>query len=212
MLIHLANGRTNPLESLPDFDEQMDCLHRQVNSSDVTNVQTIRIVCKKWAEVDEETQNWMADLTEANMGELYRNSNWGWNRSSKMGELKHDTARHLLVYSEDQENSSTSPIAFVHFRFEEGYCQDASLYCYDLQLVQGVRRRGIGATLMNLLQDLASVHRMKKVLLTVLKGNVEAMKFYTDGLKFVVDKNSPSKCGEVSDYEILSKKVEVTKK
>ena len=98
----------------------------------------------------------------------------------------------------------------MHFRFEEGYAEDATLYCYELQLVEGVRRRGIGATLMTLLQQLAAAHRMKKVLLTVLTANTEAVQFYRQGLNFAIDRHSPSrfKTGPV-DYEILSKKVVV---
>jgi len=48
---------------------------------------------------------------------------------------------------------------------------------------------------------------MRKVLLTVLKQNTDAFDFYTRGLNFVVDKNSPSRCGDhVADYEILSRR------
>lgn len=245
-LLQAANSRANPLASLADFDAAGQCLRRTISSSKTyEDAQTsssdhpspppppleLRIVCRTWAQLDQATRQWMLDLTEANMAEFYRQSAWGWNRSSKEGELRHPSARHLLVYGgekeESQENSaknsssessktsqieasSSSPIAFVHFRFEEGYAEDATLYCYELQLVEGVRRRGIGAALMDLLQQLATVHRMKKVLLTVLTGNTEAVQFYVEGLKFAVDRHSPSRFKtEPVDYEILSKKVVV---
>lgn len=245
LLLQAANSRQNPLSSLGDFDVENDCLWRKATSitktpslegltlSDEAHKQEgseleLRIICRTWAQLDEQTRSWMLDLTEANMAEYYRASAWGWNRSAKEGELKATSARHLLVYKAegkdlDQENtgvsssnsnssksnSSQTALAFVHFRFEEGYAEDATLYCYELQLVEGVRRRGIGATLMNVLQELATVHRMRKVLLTVLTGNTEAVQFYVKGLNFAVDRHSPSRFKDSSsvDYEILSKKV-----
>ncbi|KAH9396393.1 N-alpha-acetyltransferase 40 [Tyrophagus putrescentiae] len=254
-LLQAANSRANPLASLADFDAAGQCLRRTISGSSKTFPKIsndssdhpsppppleLRIVCRTWAQLDQATRQWMLDLTEANMAEFYRQSAWGWNRSSKEGELRHPSARHLLVYGGEKEEegsqensaknsssesssktssssssqqieaSSSSPIAFVHFRFEEGYAEDATLYCYELQLVEGVRRRGIGAALMDLLQQLATVHRMKKVLLTVLTGNTEAVQFYVEGLKFAVDRHSPSRFKtEPVDYEILSKKVVV---
>jgi ribosomal protein S18 acetylase RimI-like enzyme len=43
------------------------------------------------------------------------------------------------------------------------------------------------------------------VLLTVLKINTSAIKFYTEKLGYVIDETSPSMFGETAGYEILSK-------
>jgi hypothetical protein len=43
--------------------------------------------------------------------------------------------------------------------------------------------------------------------LTALKANAGAMKFYTRTLGYVVDESSPGYHNQVADYEILSKKV-----
>ncbi|KAI2810764.1 hypothetical protein RDWZM_002335 [Blomia tropicalis] len=202
MLLRLANEKQNPLQKLPDFTK--DCLHKNILTVDGDKTLSLNISCHQWRDLSEEVRNWMVDLTENNMKQLYEQSAWGWNRKSKQSELRHDDARHLLVHSTE----SNQPIAFVHFRFEKGYVSEATLYCYELQVEEQYRHQGIGKCLMGILMELAAQYRMKKVLLTVLKQNTEAMRFYTEGLKFIIDTHSPSKFGDNADYEILSKRID----
>lgn len=44
-------------------------------------------------------------------------------------------------------------------------------YSYELQVVQGVQRGGVGKTLVQGLCDIARAWDMQKVMLTVFKGN-----------------------------------------
>ena len=59
------------------------------------------------------------------------------------------------------------------FRVHSGLPGDTyrRLYSYELQVVQGVQRGGIGKTLMQCLCDIARAWDMQKVILTVFKGN-----------------------------------------
>ena len=156
MLIKLANDRPSPLKALPDYDAEAGCLHRRLE--DEIDALDLSITCSNWTELSGEVQEWMINLTEANMSQLYEESSWGWSRQTKLSELKHKNARLLLVnVGAKQEgeywfvflrhlvilflfcfSESKLPIAFVHFRFEEGYANDPALYCYELQIVEQV--------------------------------------------------------------------------
>lgn len=199
LLIRLANENENPLTVLPEYDLSQQCLHWK------TLDYPCKIQCFIWPTLSDEQQQWMINLTEQNMKDLYNASSWKWNRQSKLNEFRRTTARHLIMFKENADSIDV-PIAFVHFRFELGYCSDATLYCYELQVEEEFRRIGIGRYLMNILETLAEKFRMKKVILTTLKKNIAASEFYTKVLKFSIDKNSPSCFDQEVDYEILSKR------
>jgi N-alpha-acetyltransferase 40 len=163
------------------------------------------------------------DLFQANMGELYRNSSFGLDVDAKRSELTHRKARYLLVF--DNSNPSSGPsssdasvnrdekdrmVAFVHFR----YCLDedeapscAVLYVYEIQVSARCSGRGLGTALMDLVMGAAQSVGLNKVVLTALKSNPRALRFYKDRLGFAVDETDPSACGEAVDYEILSKAI-----
>nr|CAD7432543.1 unnamed protein product [Timema monikensis] len=76
---------------------------------------------------------------------------------------------------------------------------------YELQLCQDVRRKGLGKFMLQLLELLAFSVHMKKVILTVLKHNPEAVAFFT-ALNYKVDETSPEdNIVEQYHYQILSK-------
>lgn len=197
LLLGIVNQIKNPLEQLEEYDTGSRALFIE------SRKRKLYIKYFQWDELSTELQTWLIDLTEQNMKEYYEQSSWGWNRQSKIKEFKHKLARHLIVYDVDNDKC---PVAFVHFRFEQGYASDAALYCYELQIENEYRREGIGRCLTNLLLQLAFRFRLSKVLLTVSKQNKGAYKFYTSGLNFRIDPNSPSMFNQVSDYEILSRK------
>lgn len=152
-------------------------------------------------ELSSEQFDVMLQLTEDNMKEFYERSQWGWNREKKLKEFLHKNAKFLILRFEGEV------IAFCHFRFEYGsYESEASVYCYELQVVDEFQRRGIGKYLINILQLLAIQFKIYKVMLTVFKHNSVAMEFYMKSMKFRIDKSSPSKFDQETDYEILSLK------
>lgn len=150
--IKKANAQTNPLEPLPSF---------QVFQKNGVN---LKIEARRVTELDTETRDWIMDLLERNMKELYIQSEWGYNPETKRSELMEDAAWYLLAREADTNN----PVAFSHFRcFFLMHCQlcilfpntkfhiillfrfdmdydDDVLYCYEIQLEECVRRKGLG--------------------------------------------------------------------
>ena len=152
--IKKANAQTNPLEPLPSF---------QVFQKNGVN---LKIEARRVTELDTETRDWIMDLLERNMKELYIQSEWGYNPETKRSELMEDAAWYLLARDAD----TNKPVAFSHFRciffnalsivyfiskhntkfhiillfrFDMDYDDDV-LYCYEIQLEECVRRKGLG--------------------------------------------------------------------
>jgi ribosomal protein S18 acetylase RimI-like enzyme len=144
-------------------------------------------------------------LFEENMGDMYRNSSWSLNIEEKKSEMKHDSARFILVCGEDGQDLA----AFVHYRFEyddEDHPTQVVLYVYEIQTNQSYRRKGLGKQLMDIVETIAEQAEMPKVVLTVFKANKGALDFYQK-LNYNIDESSPSKFNEPADYEILSQKI-----
>lgn len=141
------------------------------------------------------------------MREYYDASETAWNRKSKEKEFKCDTARFLLcrLKKKDDRDDGTL-IAFVHFRFELDYeDKHPILYCYEIQVAREYQCFGLGAHLMQLLQQIARKFNMKSVLLTCFKHNERSFKFYQK-LGYKIDSCSPSD----ASYEILCRKATAT--
>lgn len=52
------------------------------------------------------------------------------------------------------------------------------VYCYEIHLSEGVRGRGLGVTLMGIMEEVGLAAGMSKSMLTVFTSNVNAQKFY----------------------------------
>ena len=98
--VNKANSQGNPLDALPSF--------QVYNRNDVNLV----IEAKKVTDLDTETKDWIVDLMERNMKEMYVKSEWGWNAENKKAELMEEAAWYLLA----REAESNKPVAFSHFR------------------------------------------------------------------------------------------------
>ena len=87
---------------------------------------------------------------------------------------KDQDARFLVVRDAGDQNLA----GFVHFRFIiEGL--DVVLYIYEIQLAPGYRRRGLGAHLMQTLENVGRETGMKWIMLTCFRENFHAYSFYT---------------------------------
>ncbi|KAJ3480871.1 hypothetical protein NLI96_g8047 [Meripilus lineatus] len=124
----------------------------------------------------------------------------GWDPESKKEELFHSESRFIISRLND-ETSGERIAGFVMFRFEKDYGQKL-LYCYELQISPTFQRSGLGRFFVQCLTRLASHWHMDVVMLTVLKVNEAAMKFY-EAMGFERDPVSPEP-EEGADYEILS--------
>ena len=147
-----ANAQENPIDVLPSFQK---FLKNGVN---------LKLETQKVRQLDEKTQEWIVDLTERNMKEMYVKSEWGWDGGVKKKELMEDAAWYLIAKDADTD----VPVAFSHYRYGQGQyfllkikCirsnfynyflfrydmdhDDDVLYCYEIQLEECVRRKGLG--------------------------------------------------------------------
>ncbi|XP_055328159.1 N-alpha-acetyltransferase 40-like [Paramacrobiotus metropolitanus] len=153
---------------------------------------------KRLKEKEPHIVEWMFSLTEQNMKSLYESCAWGWNPTAKYKEMTESGAWYLIA--KDYKNSSLA--GFCHFRFVIDYGVEV-LYCYELQVEQQYRSEKIGSKIMLMLETMSAHWKMKKVVLTVLRHNPRAIRFYMD-LGYTFDETSPS-CEEPEPHYIFSK-------
>merc|ERR1711936_872447 len=187
--VNKANALENPLVALPSF--------QVYNRNDVN----LLIEAKRVTELESETKDWIVDLMERNMKDMYVKSEWGWNQANKKAELLEEAAWYLLA----READTSKPVAFSHFRFDMGHVDDV-LYCYEIQLEESVRRKGLGKFMMKVLELMMMKADLLKIMLTVFKHNDVASKFFKEVLKYEIDETCPyDTVYEQFDYEILSR-------
>ena len=88
-------------------------------------------------QMSENLKKSLLDLLEENMKEFYESTPSGWDRLEKSVEMFDSNSRHVVL-SKDGE-----PVAFSHFQFDMDYGVDV-IYCYELQILETWRRKGIG--------------------------------------------------------------------
>merc|ERR1712110_726581 len=119
----------------------------------------------------------------------------------KRKELCEDAAWFLIA----RERETEIPVAFSHFRFDMDHDDDV-LYCYEIQLEESVRRKGLGKFMMKVLELMMMKCDLLKIMLTVFKHNDVASKFFKEVLKYDIDETCPyDSVYEQFDYEILSR-------
>ncbi|KAK3598657.1 hypothetical protein CHS0354_020414 [Potamilus streckersoni] len=168
---------------------------------------SLTIECKRVTDLDMDTIEWAFDLTKKNMQALYESCDFGWKDRDKKEEMTEEKAWYLIV--RDQEKK---PVAFIHFRFDIEIDVEV-VYCYEIQLIEGVRRKGLGKFLMQILELMAYKTEMKKVMMTTFKHNTDSVDFFKKGLKYEVDEISPDDpvFDEGYCYWILSKTLQPKK-
>ena len=96
-----ANAQANPLDSLPSF--------QTYQKNDVN----LKLEAKRVTELSKETREWVVDLMERNMKQMYEKSEWGWNYDNKRAELMENKAWYLIARD---VNNDDKPVAFAHYR------------------------------------------------------------------------------------------------
>lgn len=104
--------------------------------------------------------------------------------------------RYILVCN----STNNSLEAFIHFRFVIEDLIEV-LYLYEIQLKKNVQGKGLGRYLMSLMENIAFHWNMKRIVLTVLKSEINVIKFYFS-LQYEIESYSPKD----TFYYILSKK------
>lgn len=156
--------------------------------------------CHAVTELDKETVDTIFNLEKENMKQIYEECDWGWHDKKKREEMTDDRARYLIARTPEGKL-----VAFSHYRFDLDFDIEV-LYCYELQLSSEVRRKGLGKFMLQILELIAFSNNMKKVVLTVLKNNLEAMEFFK-AMNYEMDETSPiDDAFDSYDYVILSKK------
>ncbi|GAB5588400.1 hypothetical protein Unana1_03300 [Umbelopsis nana] len=159
-------------------------------------------------------KQWAFELFKTNMLTLYKNSNDGWDEEHKIAEMYAKEARYLIARSRSDPNQL---FGFLLLQMVQEETMDDDVladvaYCYELQIDDSARGKGLGEHMMRLLEEIGMHWKMEKVMLTVFKANTKAYKFYTKKLGFELDEISPDKClrprqARKFDYHILSKKL-----
>ncbi|KAH8584506.1 acetyltransferase [Cryptosporidium sp. chipmunk genotype I] len=169
-------------------------------------------------------------ITRDNMKILYDENPWGdiwsrgWDDNLKMNELNHYLSNYIIIYEKNIDNTTNATmntnqcseisfhnnlstdiniLSFLSFRFELEDEFDLSNkhivgYMYELQSL--VKGKGYGKLLIDLLRFICKGVQVNKIMCTVLRKNVNAIKFYTKKCGFYIDEISP----ELEPYIILS--------
>ncbi|KAK3674959.1 hypothetical protein LTR78_005303 [Recurvomyces mirabilis] len=163
----------------------------------------------------------------------YENSTFGWHPKRKLKEMRENEMRYLLVRSQapssaasttsppttNQETAArTEPIeAFVSFMATHDSDPPVPvLYIYEIHLLPHLRKIGLGAHLMHIVESVAESMGVRKVMLTCFLSNEKALAFYKRR-GYVKDICSPGPRktrGRVvePDYVIMSRDVPSAKK
>merc|ERR1712183_1078878 len=167
-------------------------------------------------ELPEETKVWAFDLVKTNMKPLYdaaygddpdMEAEFGWKEKDKREEMWSDHAWYLLARTEEGK-----AVAFSHFRYDMDY-DDEVVYCYEMQVEKGFRRKGLGRFMMKVLEMLMMKADMLKLMATIFKKDKPEAEFFKKALKFEQDETSfVDTVHEQFEYEILSRPNLIKKK
>jgi ribosomal protein S18 acetylase RimI-like enzyme len=95
-------------------------------------------------------------ITFNNISHFYCQSTNGWNPEFKKRELFHRCARFILVHDQ------STLVAFAMYRKHLNVA-----YCYELQVLEQVRRRGVGTKLVQHIEEYATLNNLTEINLTV---------------------------------------------
>ncbi|UPQ97875.1 N-acetyltransferase [Chloropicon primus] len=143
-------------------------------------------------------------MLERNMKGHYPSSTWDRVWQGKKRDMASREARYLILRS----RPGSGVAGFCNYRFLVEDEEWIVLYVYELQVSQDHRRRGVGKNLTDLCQLLAERTEMQGVMLTTLKCNEGACRFYErEGFTpSVIDPTvvCPERAAEF-DYRILAR-------
>ncbi|XP_075147522.1 N-alpha-acetyltransferase 40 [Haematobia irritans] len=187
--VETAAKSKNPMEAIDVFNF----------TSNAENGQNFTLYCKTKSDMDSKILKWAFKLAERNVSPFYKELSMGWQPKVKQNDLNKGWARYLVAV-----DSKKTPVAYSMFRFDMDYGHPV-LYCYEMQIDPSAHRQGLGKHMMSALEKCAKHWKMDKVVLTVLKNNVNAQGFFKS-MGYILDDSSPDIL-EKADYEILSKSV-----
>jgi GNAT superfamily N-acetyltransferase len=132
-------------------------------------------------------------------------ADFGWKEKEKLEELRADAAWYLVARTQEG-----TPVAFSHFRYDMDY-DDEVVYCYEIQVEVGYRRKGLGRFMMKVLEMLTLKADMQKLMATIFKKDKAEEEFFKKALKFEMDETSfVDTVNEQFEHEILCRSVPPT--
>lgn len=189
-------------EQQQNIERAQKCINPIDSLSDMTKYQNenleVSFYTKRKADMDQKIIKWAFKLAETNVGPYYKTCGLGWQPKIKQSDLNKNWARYLVAL----DKKTKSPIAYSMFRFDLDYGTSV-LYCYELHVAEKFQNNGLGTFMMKILEEIARQWKMEKVVLTVLKNDDGALRFY-QRLGYTVDETSPDK-EDKAEYEIYSK-------
>ncbi|VDQ11859.1 unnamed protein product [Trichobilharzia regenti] len=184
---------------ISDIKTELNVSFQPPDNLNVISDGILTVECIRASKADEAVIDELMSLLQQNMQDMYTASSWGWNAQMKRDEAF--SSKSWLIICRKSVSSATPE----GFRFErEG--EHPVLYCYEIQLYPQYQHLHVGTFLMEILSSIALAANMHRVVLTVFKSNVNAVKFFRK-LGFQTDKTDPSIFEGFStvDYLILSK-------
>ncbi|CAE7379280.1 NAA40 [Symbiodinium microadriaticum] len=105
---------------------------------------------------------WTFNLTKTHMESVYDASGYGWDDDDKKKELSEQGARFLIVRERAEEGCPPGPGEVM-----DTMAGDPCLYVWDVQLEEGVQRKGLGKHLMMILELIARREKMEQLCVPV---------------------------------------------
>ena len=184
---------------------------------DKDDARVFQIDFKSASRVTAHELNACFNLIETTSRPDYEASSWGWYPKRKKREMKEDEMRYLLVRQVPQhdhpERRADNPVlGFLSFMLtHDSTPSEPVLYVYENHLPSSLRKLGLGAHLMNVVEGIAENVEVDKVMLTCFLSNKKAHSFYTRR-GYMTDACSPDDRGTRTktikvDYVIMSKTV-----
>ncbi|KAI6199511.1 N-alpha-acetyltransferase 40 [Aphelenchoides besseyi] len=189
-LVKKATKLANPVESLKCAPENWK----------LKNGEAVKLEYLWATHLSDEQFEWVFDLFNRNMEDLYRKSEWGYEENSKRSELQATTARYIIV-----KNSKNENIGYMHYRFTIEIEQPV-LYCYELQVEPKYQNEGVGSMMLDIAAKVARKTGMVKVYATVFKFNEFSLNFFKKR-GFEIDSENYPELETETDYYILELKL-----
>lgn len=126
-----------------------------------------------WRKLSTQDRQRLLDLTDGNMSGHYGHK-WEEERTGKRKDMASRESRYIVVRSK----CDASIAGFCNYRFLVEDDEWVVLYVYELQVREAHRSKGIGRALVEMSTLLARQTGMQGVMLTTLKANEGACRFY----------------------------------
>jgi len=123
------------------------------------------------------------NLLETTSAAHYKRSRNGWSPKHKRVEMRDPLMKYLVLRKRELQpelvvnTASKDVIGFVSFMLTEEDDLEV-IYCYEIHVDEQVRGRGLGRTLMQLMEAVGAAVPVEKAMLTVFASNAKGKAFH----------------------------------